>query len=80
MTLRERTSAAVIQLVSSIWFAAAVALCSLSIGTAASVHLREAGRPFAAMVVSGIGLAVGGGNLGWAVRRMAGRGGTRHDE
>ena len=66
------------RVVSSVWFAAAVALGALIVSTALSVHLREAGQSVPAVVASGAGMAVGGSTLGSAVRRRTN--GRRHEE
>lgn len=76
-----RVVTAVVGVVSSIGFAAFLALCTLLAGTALSVGLREDGHPVLSMVSSAAGLALGGGNLGWAVRRRQRRAqGTHTDQ
>lgn len=78
MTRWSRALAIAMRVVSSVWFAAAVALGALIASTAVSVHLREAGQFVPAVVASGAGMAVGGSTLGTAVRRRTN--GRRHEE
>ena len=81
VTRLNRVVTVAVRVVSSMGFAAFLALCTLLAGTALSVELREDGHPVLSIVASAAGLAFGGGNLGWAIRRRQRRAqGTRTDE
>ncbi|PYY31928.1 MULTISPECIES: hypothetical protein [unclassified Curtobacterium] len=78
MTGLNRAVTATVRVVSSIGFAAFLAMCTLLAGAALSVDLREDGHPVLSAVASGTGMALGGGNLGWAVRRRQRRAQRTH--